>query len=230
MLSPIESRKYPRTYHVPFSPGTTSDDRLLHDGWFEDYRGKECAFTLKLDGENQQVTHFDVYARSTAAPTRNEWSKNMWGPDGLFWRIKDSIAEDEIIYGENLYGIHSIEYTKLTAYYHLFAVRNDVRWYSFDEVKEFAEMLGIPHVPELHRCVPESEEHVKDIILNLMKTEPPYGGENEGIVMRTVEGFDIINENGEANFPHHVCKYVRPHHVQTDIHWTRNWRKAELIK
>ena len=27
------SQKYGRTYHYPFSPGTTSDDRIAHDYW-----------------------------------------------------------------------------------------------------------------------------------------------------------------------------------------------------
>ena len=27
----MEVLKYPRTYHFPFSPGTTSDDRIKHD-------------------------------------------------------------------------------------------------------------------------------------------------------------------------------------------------------
>ena len=33
--------KYPRTYHLPFSPGATKDDKKLQPGWFEYYRGKE---------------------------------------------------------------------------------------------------------------------------------------------------------------------------------------------
>ena len=36
-------------------------------------------------------------------------------------------------------------------------------------------------------------------------------------------------ENGEEAFPHHVCKWVRPHHVQTDVFWTKNWKRAKLI-
>jgi hypothetical protein len=27
----MDSRKYGRTYHFPFSPGTTSDDRMLSE-------------------------------------------------------------------------------------------------------------------------------------------------------------------------------------------------------
>lgn len=84
------NKKYPRTYHLPFSPGTTSDDKKLRSDWFKDYEGKET------------------------------------------------------------------------------------------------------------------------------------------IVIRTVEGFSF-EENGEEAFPHHVCKWVRPHHVQTDVFWTRNWHRAKLV-
>ena len=42
--------------------------------------------------------------------------------------------------------------------------------------------------------------------------------------MRIVEWFPIMD------FPKYVCKYVRANHVQTDEHWQKNWKKAELIK
>ena len=39
----------------------------------------------------------------------------------------------------------------------------------------------------------------------------------------------LANEFPINEFSHSVCKWVRPNHVQTDEHWTRNWKKAELI-
>lgn len=45
----------------------------------------------------------------------------------------------------------------------------------------------------------------------------------EGIVMRITDSFPIIE------FPRCVCKYVRANHVQTDEHWTKNWKKAKLV-
>ena len=41
--------KYPRTYHLPWSPGTTSDDKKLSGDWFDMYKGKEIIITEKLD-------------------------------------------------------------------------------------------------------------------------------------------------------------------------------------
>ena len=138
--------------------------------------------------------------------------------------VKSFIGENETLFGENLYGEHSIHYDKLSEYWHMFAINDSERWYSWDEVKEFAEMIGVKHVPELLRTKITSPEHIKDIINELMKSRSTYNTTRmEGIVMRLVNEFPI-NE-----FPHSVCKWVRPNHVQTDEHWTRNWKKAELI-
>lgn len=42
--------KYPRTYHLPYSEGTTNDDKKLESD--EYFRGKYVIITEKLDGEN----------------------------------------------------------------------------------------------------------------------------------------------------------------------------------
>lgn len=217
--------KYPRTYHLPWSPGATSDDKKLQDGWFENYRGKEVVFTEKLDGENTAMNKQDVFARSHGAPTRSPWSRNLWDPkDGLYWRIRQYIGENETIYGENLYGVHSIEYNLLKDYWHMFAANDFIRWYSWDEVRNFATILDVNTVPELVRTVVNSPEEVKEIVDDLMKTPSWYNDTcKEGIVMRITDSFDI------DDFPKFVCKWVRPNHVQTDEHWTRNWKRANLI-
>ena len=78
-------------------------------------------------------------------------------------------------------------------------------------------------VPMLYRGKLSSEDELKSIIDKLMKEPSTYGDTKEGVVVRVSSGFPI-NE-----FKNHVCKYVRANHVQTDEHWTRNWRKAELV-
>jgi hypothetical protein len=217
--------KYPRTYHLPLSPGTTSDDKRLSSDWFEKYKGREVVFTEKLDGENTMMNCQDVYARSHSAPTRSPWSRNLWdSSEGLYWKLKPYIGEKEELFGENLYGEHSIHYDNLKSYWHLFAINDGSRWYSWDEIKEFASLLNIPTVPDLCRGVVNNESEVYDIIDNLMKYGSTYGQTKEGIVMRLTDSFDI------DSFPEAVCKWVRANHVQTDEHWTKNWKKATLIQ
>ena len=219
--------KYPRTYHLPFSPGSTKDDKKLKGDWFEYYRDKNVVFTEKLDGSNTAMNQVDVYERSHASPTRHPWSRNLWDPsDGLYWKIKQYIGPNETIYGENLYGVHSIEYNRLDNYWHMFAANDGNVWYSWEEVVELAKMLGVPHVPILYNCKLQHEEEIKEIIDHFMSFESFYSTEagREGIVMRVEDSFCL------DDFSHCVCKWVRPNHVQTDEHWTRNWKKANLIK
>lgn len=216
--------KYPRTYHVPFSPGATSDDkRLTEDEYLQYFSHKRLVFTEKLDGENSALTHYDCYARSHGAPTRSPWSINLWGNDGLLWRVKSLIGENETVYGENLYGEHSIHYGNLKEYFHIFAVNNGKEWYSWDDVEYMAKILGLPTVPVLGTGYVLSVDDLKETINEYMSQPSAYGDTKEGIVIRVMDAFPTDN-----NFSHYVCKYVRANHVQTDEHWTRHWKKAEL--
>jgi hypothetical protein len=217
--------KYPRTYHVPFSPGATKDDKKLKDGWFEYYRGKQIILTEKLDGENSCLCQKGVFARSHATETHSPWSINLWGNDGLYWKVKGLIDDDLYIFGENLYGEHSIHYNRLKDYFHIFACYNETRdeWWSWDDVRFVSKVMEVPTVPVLWKGIAESEDQVRELIYQIMNMPSMYGDTKEGVVMRIVGSF-----NGD-DFPNYVCKYVRANHVQTDEHWTRNWKKAELI-
>lgn len=217
--------KYPRTYHLPFSPGATKDDKRLSGDWFSHYKGKAVVITEKMDGENTCMTKYDVFARSHGAPTRSPWSINLWGQDGLYWKVKDLIGENEEVFGENLYGEHSIHYDKLTSYFYMFAVlRNDDSpvWYAWDDVVLMSEVLQVPTVPVLWRGVFNDEIELEAKVNELMLEPSTFGKTKEGIVMRVADEFPL------AGFSDNVCKWVRPNHVQTDEHWTHNWRKAEL--
>ena len=217
--------KYPRTYHVPFSPGATRDDKKLKDGWFEYYRGKEIVLTEKLDGENSCLCKKGVFARSHAAETRSPWSINLWGDNGIYWKINRYIDNDLYVFGENLYGIHSIEYNRLKDYFHMFAgySENTDEWWSWDDVNLMGEIFGLPVVPELWRGKIQTEDELRKLIDKFMGEPSTYGTEKEGIVIRLTDGFK------SGDFTNYVCKYVRANHVQTDEHWTRNWKKAKLI-
>ena len=221
----MQNTKYPRTRYLPWSPKSSikSDDKVMTDEDVNNFIGKLIAITRKYDGENNAMTNKDVFARSHANPTRHEWNRNLWDPvNGLHRLVKDYIGDDEIIYGENMMGIHSIEYTKLKSYYYLFAVRNSERWYSWDEVKEFSEILNIPHVPELFKGTINLVNDLKKLIDYSMKMPSEIGGENEGVVIRIADSFPL------NDFKYNVCKWVRPNHVQTKEHWTRNWKRAKL--
>lgn len=56
--------KYPRTYHLPYSPSKTDDDKTLSsDAHFADM--EEVVVTIKMDGENCTVYNDgSIHARS----------------------------------------------------------------------------------------------------------------------------------------------------------------------
>lgn len=207
--------KYGRTYHFPFSPGTTSDDKIQHD--WEELLLNELVMTEKLDGENTCLKKSGFYARSHSAPTTNPWARNM----RTIWdRVNKALGHLEV-FGENLYGVHSIEYTKLEHFFHIFAIRDENTWLAWHEVKMYAEMLDLPVVPEIKIKHFTKEEIKKEIQENLLKGSI-LGGECEGFVFRNSNSFK--NES----FAKNVLKYVRKNHVKTDEHWTKNWKRARL--
>jgi len=211
----MENTKYPRTYHFPFSPGATNDDKIQHD--WEGILAHELVLTEKLDGENTCLKAKGVFARSHGAPTRNPWAQNMWP---VWERIKRDLDDLEI-FGENLYGVHSIEYQRLPDYFFVFAARKEERWLSWPELQETAFLLDLRVVP----TIGSGRFNAKDLqqrILSGMAEPSILGAEREGFVVR------VASEFKDEIFSNNVLKYVRANHVQTDEHWTRNWRKAQL--
>ena len=216
--------KYPRTYHLPYSPGATKDDKKLQGNWFINYKDKEIVITEKLDGENSAFTYNGVYARSHGNITTSPWSRNLWDPqEGLYWNCKSCIGENEILFGENLYGEHSIHYSNLPAYFFLFACCDDNNFYSWDDVVNMSEICFLRHVPVLWEGKVSSEKELEDLVNKLVKEPSEFGDTREGVVIRIKDSFPI------KDFSKYVCKWVRPNHVQTDEHWTRNWKKATII-
>ncbi len=193
--------KYPRTMHLPFSLGATSDDKMLDS--CSQFIGKEVVVTLKMDGENSNLYRDYYHARSMDSNHHESrtWLKKFhseWA-----WRLID----DERICGENMFAKHSIAYNDLSSYFYAFSYWLGEECVDWDLSLLRFEELGLDVAPTLYRGVWDE---------NVIKAlwSPMYGNnEMEGFVVRTVEGFHI-NE-----FQHHVAKFVREKHVQTDKHW-----------
>ncbi|MBX7242507.1 MAG: RNA ligase family protein [Bacteroidia bacterium] len=211
----MNTSKYGRTYHFPFSPGTSSDDKVL-SAW-QSLLEHEIIITEKLDGENTCLKQSGVYARSHVAPTQNPWAGNMWD----IWKSRRNSLGELEIFGENLYGLHSIEYQKLPHHFFIFAIRDGVTWLSWEEVVFYAGTLELPVVP-VYETGRYSEDTLKAAILSGMTKGSAFGETIEGFVCRNSAAFD------ESQFTKNVLKYVRKNHIQTDIHWTKNWKRAKL--
>jgi hypothetical protein len=218
-----EARKYPRTMHLPFSPGTTSDDRIAKARDVSSIvSGAPVVMTEKLDGENTCLNVRGVFARSHGAPTRNPWASYLWD---LHARIRGGLKTLEL-FGESLYAVHSIKYGGIKDYFFLFAVRDGDTWLPWDEVEEYAGLIGVPTVPVLHRgnIRPDALETMVKAQVALpsrLSAAPPLPpSPTEGVVIRLA---DAIPDDA---FGRSVFKWVRKGHVQTTQHWSKHWQRA----
>ncbi|MET3880115.1 RNA ligase family protein [Chitinophaga sp. OAE865] len=222
------SQKYGRTWHYPFSPGTTSDDRIRHEYWHSLQQIPVLIHTEKLDGENNCLSRYGVFARSHAAPTTSPWTESI----RRYWQsIKNDLGDLEIFL-ENLYAVHSIEYHNLDHHFYVFGIREGDQWLSWEETGFYAAMLGLPLVPEIKRITPPAiRRDFEEDLLSLVNGHGAFDPHDVHTGLpATMEGIVSRNANGYAvsDFADNVFKYVRKGHVKTDRHWTRNWRRARL--
>ena len=190
---------YPRTAHLPWSPGATPDD--IRAGDLRGLIGSEVVVTEKLDGENTTIYRDGLHARSLDSghhPSR-AWVKALHG------RVGSQIPDGWRLCGENMYATHSLTYADLDSWFYGFSVWNDAdRCLDWDDTVRFLHGLGIPTPPVLWRGIFD-EKAIRSLRLDVRK--------QEGYVVRTVAGFD------RGEFTARVAKWVRPNHVLMNMHW-----------
>lgn len=202
--------KYPRTPHLPWSPGLTNSERVHPNP----RTLAECplVITEKLDGSNVCLTRDNVFARSHNGPPTHEsfdWLKAWHGAS------RYAIPGELEIFCEYTYAVHSIQYDALPSYLHVIGVRGWGEWLSWHDTIGVGYMLGLPTVPELLMMnVFGDVEEVKEVSLKLLKRNSVFGGQREGVVVRTQRSFV------DTTFQYAIGKVVRADHVQTDEHWT----------
>lgn len=197
--------KYPRTPHLPSSPGATADDRILPS--IEHFEGQEVVVTEKIDGENTTMYSGGyMHARSRDSASHPSQSRCR----ALAARVGLDIPEGWRVSGENVYALHSIPYDRLTAFFYVFGIYDDQDCcLSWNDTVQWAELLGLETAPVLYRGT-----------FDLTAIEAAFNGVSafgdtaEGYVVRLACGFPC------ADFARNLAKWVRPHHVQdTDEHW-----------
>ncbi|MBT2480604.1 RNA ligase family protein [Streptomyces sp. ISL-94] len=190
---------YPRTPHLPWSPGVGRDDVRAAAG-LEGLAGREVVVTEKLDGENTTLYADGLHARSLDSghhPSR-AWVKGLQG------RIGAGIPAGWRVCGENLYARHSLPYEDLDSWFYGFSVWDGDQCLDWDRTVPFLRGLGVPSPRVLWRGVFD-ERALRRLRLDTTR--------QEGYVVRTVGGF------ARADFGRCVAKWVRGGHVQTDTHW-----------
>lgn len=195
----IERTKYPRTFHLPQSPGNTSDDKVLSDT--SCFHGKEVIINEKMDGESTTMYNDYIHARSIDGrhhPSR-DWVKQFHS------QIRYQIPVGDRICGENLYAQHSICYDNLKSYFYGFSYWTYQLCLDYDNTMSIFEELGIVSPELIYRGI-----YSDSIVENLAKTFP---NTKEGFVIRNADSFHI------DDFSTNVAKWVRPNHVDTEDHW-----------
>ncbi len=190
--------KYPRTPHLPWSPGASSDDVRLAD--LSGLEGREVVVTEKLDGENTTLYRDRLHARSLDSAHHPSRARLK----ALHARIAPSIPEGTRICGENLTARHSIAYDALRSVFYAFSVWDGDRARSWDATVAFTRERGLP--------TPRVRFRGRFDARTIRKLRVARDRE-EGYVVRVADAFD------RSDFGRCVAKWVRPGHVSTDAHW-----------
>ena len=145
--------KYPKTPYWPQSPAQAAGNETLADP--TRFAGSPVVVTEKLDGGNTLLHRGEVYGRSVSAPSIGKWMAMVRKHHA--WKV---LEPDIFLYGEDIYGVHSIEYDPVpeNETFYAFALRfADGSFSSFQALVKYAREHGIPVVPVLLRgCVPVS--------------------------------------------------------------------------
>ncbi|MET9596473.1 RNA ligase family protein [Streptomyces sp. NPDC006459] len=189
---------YPRTPHLPWSPGASADD--VRAVGLAGLAGREVVVTEKLDGENTTLYADGLHARSldSAHHPSRAWVKGLQG------RIGAGIPAGWRVCGENMYARHSIPYEDLDSWFYGFSVWDGEHCLDWDRTVRFLRGLGVPTPRVLWRGTFD-ERALRRLKLDTAR--------QEGYVVRTADGFT------REEFGGCVAKWVRGGHVQTGTHW-----------
>jgi hypothetical protein len=194
--------KYPRTWHVPWSPGNAKGDKKHKS--LEQFVGKRVVVSSKMDGEN--TTMYDDYIHARSVDSRNHESRN-W-VRRLHAQVGWQLPSDFRLCGENLFAKHSIHYHHLTSWFLVFNIWNENNTaISWDETVEYAGLLDLQTVEVLYDGIWDEE------IIKSLWTPERNQDAMEGYVIR------LAGPIRYRDWTMSTAKYVRHDHVQTDEHW-----------
>ena len=209
----MNSIKYPRTFHLPWSDTIGPDgDHVLRD--VSVFVGQEVVVTEKLDGENTTIYCDHQHARSldSGHHVSRGWVKNLGA------RLGPHIPPDIRINGENMFALHSIAYDALPSYFLVFAVWRADELLSWDETIEVCAKIEresgeiLPLAPVLYRGV-WNETVIRALYDAQRPPASAFGPTSEGTVVRLARA--LKRDEWERS----IAKYVRPRHVQSGPHW-----------
>jgi len=175
----LERYKYPRTYHLPFSKGASSDDKILDSD--DLFRGKKVVVTIKMDGENTTV-YSDGFVHARSIDSKHSEYHSWLINNVQKWYYL--LPENYRICGEYLFAKHSIDYESLPSYFEAFSVWNKDDCLSWESTLAVIKLLGIFHVPIIYDGMYDTQkiQHIAEEVVS---------DGHEGIVVRSIDSFKL---------------------------------------
>ena len=202
--------KYPRTPHLPWSPGATSDDVFLVDT--SGFENKQVVVTEKMDGEN--TTLYQDYMHARSINSRHHESRN-W-VKGFHSTFAHLIPNGWRICGENMYAIHSIQYEDLPSYFIAFGIFDEQnRCLSWESFLTKCNELNLS-TPKVFYSGVWDREKIQGLTYDAKFVE--------GYVVRLADSFHY------DEFYKSVAKCVRKGHVQSEKHWMHQMVRPNKLK
>ncbi|AFM04071.1 RNA ligase [Bernardetia litoralis DSM 6794] len=210
--------KYPRTFHLPYSPKRGSDDKVLIDDTI--FEEKYIIVMEKMDGENTSIYPDYLHARSIDS-TKDE--SHRW-----IERFRNAILpqvqelKNWRICGENLFYKHTIFYQNLESIFLAYSIwleseiENQNYSLSWKETKIIFDKIGISYPKIIYEGIYDK----KKILKNFEKYK--FETQNKEEKNRQVEGFVIRLKDSflYEDFSKSVAKYVcDDFEITSSKHW-----------
>jgi len=196
--------KYPKTSHLPHSPGMTDDDkRISLAGLSYLQSGIELVVTEKMDGGNVTFYRDAFHGRSLDSGTHawDTYARALWA------QVRHDIPTGWRLSGESMYARRSVAYENLPGVYIMFGIWDDRNMLlGWDETVEWANLLGLPTPPVLYR----GNDYEEAILAWSRQRDQEH---SEGFVLRDAGRFSY------ADFSTHISKWVRAQHIRTSDSW-----------
>lgn len=199
-------KKYPKTWHLPFSEKSFSDDkRHVDDNHFQ---GKHVIGTIKLDGENSTLYNNHYHARSLDSNIDSE--DRRWLDMLRVLKVSEKISDTMRICGENLFYQHTCKYSNLESLFYVFSIWDNDTCLSWLDTVNICSDLGLHHVPVFYDGI-----YDKDAILEA------FNAYKENCDIGDVEGFTIRLSNSYTydDFKISLSKFVCSSFVLPSEHW-----------
>ncbi len=207
--------KYSHSWHLPYSEKMTKGDTKHSSD--DHFHNKMVVVSIKMDGECTSI--YDAISHARSLDSKIDSEDRRWIEAFRQNKIEGNISDTMRICGENLFYKHTCYYDDLESFFYCFSIWEDKKCLSWNETKEWCELLDIKTVPIIYEGVYDKNR----ILIEFNK----YIKENkdvEGFVVRIQDEFYI------EEFSFSLSKYVRETFEIPPQHWRHSKKTNNLLK